>query len=145
MIPTCGRPGVERGCNPSKRKFEGERVAKLLHFGAARINFQFQTKSFHLDRVSETICWSNFQNSFLLMHFHRSITDTLNTVKIAERFACTKDRPTHRTFWKTWVGVCVRLDLWEPANPTPPTFQNASLDNFVNSYHSSVLENIQKL
>ena len=46
IIPTCGRPGVERGRNPSKRKFEEERVAKLLHFGAARINFQFQTNHF---------------------------------------------------------------------------------------------------
>ena len=44
-------------------------------------------------------------NNYLLMHCHKSITDTLDTVKIAKRFVCANEqRKGH--FEKTELGVC---------------------------------------
>ena len=38
-------------------------------------------------------------NKCLLMHYHKSIMDTLDTVKIAKMFACA-NKKMQRAFWK---------------------------------------------
>ena len=58
-------------------------------------------------------------NNCLIMHCHKSITDTLDTVKIAKRFACANElRKGH--FEKFEYGYALGLVYDEP-----PTFQNA--------------------
>ena len=50
-----------------------------------------------------------------LMHYHKSITGTLDTVKIAKSFACANElckRP--KTLWEIRVRVCTRLVYDEP-------------------------------
>ena len=58
------------------------------------------------------------------MHYHKSITDTLDTVKIAKRFVyANEQRKGH--FENSELGVCALLSKrWAPS-PPPPTFQKA--------------------
>ena len=54
-------------------------------------------------------------NNFLIMHCHKSITDALDTVKIAERFAYANELRKGGN----------ALGLVYDELPPPPTFQNA--------------------
>ena len=57
-------------------------------------------------------------------HCHKSITDPIDTVKTARRFACANDRTTQRAFWRIWVGICVwPVGDVPPSTPTPPLWE----------------------
>ena len=60
-------------------------------------------------------------NNCLLMHCHKSITDTLATMKIAKRFACANEQRKGHLKKKIWVGVWVWLsERWLPRLTPPP-------------------------
>ena len=61
-------------------------------------------------------------NNCLLIHCHKLITDTLDTVKIAKRFTCANEQ--HKGLY-AWLGEWVKDEPPPPPPPPPPTFQNA--------------------
>ena len=64
----------------------------------------------------------------ILIHCHKSITDTLDTVKIEKRFACTNEQRKIKGHFGTSEGS-MRIAEWKmslfPPPPSPLTFQNA--------------------
>ena len=69
-------------------------------------------------------------NNCLLMHCHKSITDTLATMKIAKRFACANEQRKGHLKKKIWVGVWVWLsERWLPLLPPPAPDSDIQLLN----------------
>ena len=62
----------------------------------------------------------------LLIQCHKSITDTLDTVKIEKRFACANEQRKIKGHFGTSEGS-MRIAEWKmsPFPPSPLTFQNA--------------------
>ena len=69
------------------------------------------------------------QNNCLLTHCHKSITDTLDTVKdCKEVYLC--QRTTQKAFWKIWVWVCVCVWLsrrWASGSPPPYVWKRSAV------------------
>ena len=62
-------------------------------------------------------------NNYLLMHSHKSITDTIGTVRIVERFACAVEKQKKAILENLSRGM--RMAEWKMSTPPPPPFQNA--------------------
>ena len=60
--------------------------------------------------LRRTMKQDRLNNCLFIRHCHKLITgSTVDTVKIAKRFACANKLATQRTFWEIGVGVCAWL------------------------------------